>query len=143
MTTESAVLNARPALGNGKTGPGQPPSHVQAYGQGPAAFKQPLLPLQPGQQAAMGPPFEWRFIPPLALFNDATQWVQRRFFVRPMPVGQTNGFPRLRAQYGLGSPPVTAGKIAAGNANLQQQLGQMAIQAQRLVDGDSNFFGGH
>lgn len=82
------------------------------------------------------------FVPPLALFNDASQWTDRKYFVRPMPAGQNpDSNPLLRAQY-FTPPPVPGTGLAAGQLNLQMQLGALNIQAAKLTETASLFYGG-
>lgn len=141
---DNAVNAARPGL-NGQPGTGNGVRTALPYGSGPAAFKD--APPAPFGQAVganpnKGQPFSLRFIPPLALFNDAAQWVNTKFFNRPMPLGQSpDSNPPLRAQY-FTPPPIAANRLAAGIANVQQQLGNLSIQATRLSQSDSNFYGG-
>lgn len=83
-----------------------------------------------------------QFIPPLALFNDASQWVNRKMFNRPMSWSNSgDSGPILTAQY-FTPPPQNASNLSAGNLNLQRQYGTIAIQAQRLTEQASNYFGG-
>lgn len=87
-------------------------------------------------------PWNKAFIPPLALFNDASQWVNRLMFNRPMtPWGGGDSDPPLKAQY-FTPPPVNSSNLAGGTLNAQLQLGQLAIQGQQLTISASNFFGG-
>ncbi len=82
-----------------------------------------------------------KFIPPLALFNDAAQWVNRLMFHRPMTwFDADTSNPPLRAQY-FSPPPINTHNLAAATLNLQMQLGRMAIQAQQLTVSASNYFG--
>ena len=140
---ENALTRARPAI-DGRTGPGAPPSHAIPWpGQGPAAFKSrpPVIPA-PGPNPAVGNDRILKFIAPLALFNDASQWVDLLFYNRPMPVQMTpDSNPPLMAQY-FTPPPIAVNGLAAGAANLQMQLGSLTIQAARLTDQASNYFGG-
>lgn len=139
-----ALSAARPGI-VGKTGP-----NINANvnperfgGQGPAAFKSrpPVLP-NPGPNPNISGDREMRFIPPLALFNDASQWVNRLMFNRPMTFMQNpDSNPPLKAQY-FTPPPQIAQNLGAGKANLQLQLGQMLNQAQQLTMAASNFYGG-
>ena len=110
---------------------------------GIAAFKS-FVPSQPNPGPAPNNHTDrvMKFIAPLALFNDASQWVNLLHFVRPVPMTQTgNSMPPLAAQY-FTPPPITVSALAAGQANLQQQLGDVTIQAQNLTTQASNFFGG-
>lgn len=96
-------------------------------------------------QAKMAPalrPWSKSFIPPLALFNDASQWVNRLMFNRPGDI-HNNGTsdPPLQAQY-FTPPPIETNNLAAGTLNAQLQLGTLAIQAQQLTISASNYFGG-
>jgi hypothetical protein len=115
------------------------------YGSGIAAFKAPVVPpfaQDPGpapnqqdQQVVL------RFIPPLALFNDASQWVNVLMFNRPLPFnGNPDSNPPLRAQY-FTPPPINIKNAAAGNLNLQTQLGSIDIQAAQLSLYSDNYFG--
>lgn len=82
------------------------------------------------------------FIPPLALFNDASQWVNRLMFNQPMQKsGSGNSMPNLKAQY-FTPPPNITNNFASGTLNAQLQLGQLAIQTQQLTISASNYFGG-
>lgn len=126
--------------------PGDPPepaSHTQTFGQGPAAFKSPVPHLPyPGPNPNISGDRALRFIPPLALFNDASQWVDRLYFNRPMPFNMNpDSNPAMRAQY-FTPPPVVVSQAAAGNLNLQLQYGMIDIQAARLSEDASNWFGG-
>ena len=86
-------------------------------------------------------PWNKKFIPPLALFNDAAQWVNRLMFLRPMTwFDADTSNPPLKAQY-FSPPPVNTHNLAAATLNLQMQLGRMAIQAQQLTVSASNYFG--
>ena len=128
-----------------KTGPGAPPSHQLPPGGGIAAFKADVVPSfaqdkgpapnQQDQQVVL------RFIPPLALFNDASQWVNTLMFNRPMPFNMNpDSNPPLRAQY-FTPPPINVENAAAGNLNLQTQLGSIDIQAAQLSLYSDNYFG--
>lgn len=87
-------------------------------------------------------PWALVWVPPLAMFNDASQWVNRLMFNRPMQgTGNGNSDPPLRAQY-FTPPPIETNNLAAGTLNAQLQLGQLAIQAQQLTISASNYFGG-
>ncbi len=82
-----------------------------------------------------------KFIPPLAMFNDASQWVNRLLFHKPMTwFDADTSNPPLKAQY-YSPPPINTNNLAAGTLNLQMQLGRMAIQAQQLTISASNYFG--
>ena len=86
-------------------------------------------------------PWNKKFIPPLALFNDAAQWVNRLMFNRPMTwFDADTSNPPLKAQY-FSPPPVNTHNLAAATLNLQMQLGRMAIQTQQLSVSASNYFG--
>lgn len=139
-----ALSAARPGI-VGKTGPSAPLSHTLQPGQGPTAFKSRVTPSfggYPGPKPNVGNDRILRFVPPLALFNDATQWVNRKFFARAMPIGQNpDSNPLLAAQY-FTPPPVNAPNLAAGNLNLQAQYGNIANQAAQLTVQASNYFGG-
>lgn len=87
-------------------------------------------------------PFNKKFIAPLALFNDASQWVNTLLLNRPMQrSGNGNSMPNIKAQY-FTPPPITTNNLAAGTLNAQLQLGMLAIQAQQLTISASNYFGG-
>lgn len=97
-----------------------------------------------GQEKRTPAPRPWakKFIPPLALFNDASQWVNILMFNRPGDrYGNGNSDPPLRAQY-FTPPPKEVNNLAAGTMNAQLQLGSLAIQTQQLTITASNFFGG-
>lgn len=115
------------------------------YGAGPVAFPEPVTPpfqQNPGHQVNQGQPWLKKFIPPLALFNDAAQWVNKKFFVRPMPWQQApDSLPPLHAQY-FTPPPIESNRLAAGMLNLQTQLGSISIQVQQLTQDATNFHGG-
>jgi hypothetical protein len=120
------------------------PLNYQPPGQGPVAFKSWVSSVL----ASFGPnpnvmgDRALKFIPPLALFNDASQWVDTLFFNRPMTIQQTpDSNPPLKAQY-FTPPPLSAARMAAGLPNIQMQLGMLDIQAARLTDDASNYFGG-
>lgn len=107
------------------------------------AIKFGLWPSQ-GQEKRTPAPRPWakKFIPPLALFNDASQWVNILMFNRPGDRhGNGNSDPPLKAQY-FTPPPIEVNNLAAGTLNSQLQLGMMAIQTQQLTITASNFFGG-
>lgn len=95
-------------------------------------------------QPALKYPWRKAFIPPLALFNDASQWVNRLFFNQPMPwYGVSGGVPYpLKAQYNFGPKPVNTSNLAAGELNMQLQLGTIKIQGAQLTADASNYFGG-
>jgi hypothetical protein len=83
-----------------------------------------------------------KFIPPLALFNDASQWVNKLLLHRPMTwFGCDTSFFPLKAQYNIGPNPINTQNLAAGEINLQLQLGQLQIQAQQLTMTASNYYG--
>lgn len=137
---DDAKANARPGI-VGKTGPGAPPSHTLPWWGANIFRTRPPGPNNAGLMANRGPLSNLRFIPPLALFNDASQWVQRLYAVRPMGVQQTpNSNPPLTAQY-FTPPPIQVKSTAANTLNLQLQQGALAIQASRLTQEDSNYFG--
>lgn len=111
------------------------------YGGGIAAFKSrpvQVAPPRPNQ----GQPWLKKFIPPLALFNDASQWVNKKYFVQTMPRGQNpNSNPLLKAQ-AYSPPPINVQNVAAGRLNLQLQLGMLSNQAAQLTLDASNWYGG-
>jgi hypothetical protein len=87
-------------------------------------------------------PWNKKFIPPLALFNDASQWVNTLLFNQPMQAsGNGNSMPNIKGQY-FTPPPKSTNNLAAGTLNAQLQLGIIAIQAQQLTISASNYFGG-
>lgn len=90
-------------------------------------------------------PWNKKLIPPLALFNDASQWVNTLLLNRPMQrSGNGNSDPNVTGHY-LGSfptPAVNVNNFAAGTLNAQLQLGIIAIQAAQLTTQASNYFGG-
>lgn len=95
-------------------------------------------------------PWNKVFIPPLALFNDASQWVNRLMFNQPMQAsGSGNSMPNLMAPFasmlvgtGNNGKPIITNNLAAGTLNAQLQLGNLAIQTQQLTISASNYFGG-
>jgi hypothetical protein len=114
------------------------------------AWKKQTLPAMSNQvlwnnakpQKPVKVPWNKVFIPPLALFNDASQWVNRLMFNQPMQKsGSGNSMPNLMAQY-FTPPPILTNNFAAGTLNAQLQLGTIAIQAQQLTISASNYFGG-
>lgn len=134
----------------------RPASQAMATANSPNAWKKRTLPGTSNAvrfgggkpQAAPKHPWSKTFIPPLALFNDASQWVNRLMFNRPMDA-MNNGTsdPPLRPKLfslpmALYGRPLNTGNLAAGTLNAQLQLGQMAIQAQMLTVAASNYFGG-
>lgn len=139
---DDALHNARDAL-TGKTGPGEPASRgIPWPGQGPAAFKSrpPVLP-NAGPNPNISGDRAMKLIPPLALFNNASQWVNKLFFNRPMTFMQApDSNPPLRAQY-FTPPPIQIANLAAGALNLQLQLGGLTNQAAQLSNDASNYFG--
>jgi hypothetical protein len=105
------------------------------------AYVQPFQ-QQVGPLPNVGSDRALQFIPPLALFNDASQWVDRKYFVRPMPFMQAPGSgPVLTNQY-FTPPPVNVQNLAAGQLNLQLQLGSVRIQAAELTARASQYYGG-
>ncbi len=93
-------------------------------------------------QPALKYPWVKQFIPPLALFNDASQWVNRLFFNRPMTwFGADTSLPPVKAQY-FTPPPITTSNWGAGELNLQLQLGMIRNQVAQLTNEQSNYFGG-
>ena len=127
----------------GKTGPGATRARTLGwFGSGIAAFKsRPPAAPAPGVNPNVGPDRRLKFIPPLALFNDAAQWVDTKFFVRPMPFMQApDSNPPLTAQY-FTPPPINVNGLPAGNLNLQKQLGALDIQAAKFTTQTQNYFG--
>jgi hypothetical protein len=131
----------------------KPVAQKQATSQGPNAWKKKTLPAgsnqvkfgygaKPQKLFAANAPWNKAFIPPLALFNDASQWVNRLMFHPPMQrSGNGSSDPDLKAQY-FTPPPIIVNNLAAGTLNAQLQLGTIAIQAQQLSIAASNYFGG-
>lgn len=133
-------------------------AQTQATSQGKNAWKKRTLAAMSNAvmfgNAKPQKPFKvpWNkvFIPPLALFNDASQWVNRLMFNQPMQAsGSGNSMPNLMVPFasqvvGSGSNglPIITNNLAAGTLNAQLQLGQMTIQAAQLTINASNFFGG-
>lgn len=131
----------------------KPVAQAQATSQGPNAWKKQTLPKgsnavkfgqgqKPQKLFAANAPWNLSFIPPLALFNDASQWVNRLMFNRPGDA-HDNGTsdPPLMAQY-FTPKPILTNNLAAGTLNAQIQLGTIAIQAQQLSISASTYFGG-
>lgn len=128
-------------------------SQTQAGSQSPSWWdSRPLGDMDPRilfgsnkPQKAVAVPWNKKFIPPLALFNDASQWVNTLMFNRPMQrTGNGDSNPNITGVY-LGSqrtPPDNVDNFAAGMLNAQLQLGTLAIQAQQLTISASNYFGG-
>jgi len=128
-------------------------SQKQATSQGPTAWDKRTFPqfsnlVMFGRNKPQKPvsvPWRKKFIPPLALFNDASQWVNTLMFNRPMQrSGNGSSDPDVTGVY-LGSqrtPPINTENFAAGTLNAQLQLGTIAIQAQQLTLSASNYFGG-
>lgn len=128
-------------------------SQTQATKQGPTAWDvRPVLAMANSvlfgrnkPQKPVAVPWVKKFIPPLALFNDASQWVNILMFNRPMQrSGNGNSDPDVTGIY-LGSyrsPPMNVPNFAAGTLNAQLQLGTLAIQAQQLTISASNYYGG-
>jgi len=88
-------------------------------------------------------PWSKTFIPPLALFNDASQWVNRLMFNQPMPWfgWRSSIFPLRPAGLGAIYKPVNTQNLAAGTLNLQLQLGTIRIQAAQLSTSASAYYG--
>lgn len=87
-------------------------------------------------------PWNKRFIPPLALFNDAAQWVNLMYFNAPnVRTGFNSSIFPLKAQY-FTPPPLNSANLAGGTLNLQAQLGNISIQGMQLTTVASNAFGG-
>jgi hypothetical protein len=129
---------------------GKVASQTIATQAGPDAWKsrdpQPLAPSLIGATAAAQAPLKrpWnkKFIPPLALFNDASQWVNTLLLNQASTwFGAATSDPPLKAQY-HSPPPINVDNFAAGTLNLQLQLGTIALQAQQLTIAASNYFGG-
>lgn len=94
-------------------------------------------------QPAILKPWLKKWIPPLAMYNDAAQWVNLLMFNRPMQASDNgNSMPNLPAQYFTPPPVNSLTNLAAGELNLQLQLGTIAIQGQQLTQAASNYFGG-
>jgi hypothetical protein len=120
-----------------------------ATNEGPNAWKKRTLPAMSNAmlfgnakpQAALVSLRNLKLIPPLALFNDASQWVNRLLLHPAMTwFGAATSDPPLLAQY-FTPPPINISNLAGGTLNLQLQLGQMDIQAQQLTVSASNYFG--
>lgn len=128
-------------------------SQTQATMQGPTAWDvHPVWAMANAMlfgrgkpQKPVAVPWNKKYIPPLALFNDASQWVNTLMFNRPMQAsGNGNSDPDMTGVY-LGSqrtPPINTANFAAGTLNSQLQLGTLAIQAQQLTLSASNYYGG-
>jgi hypothetical protein len=125
-------------------------AQAQATRQGPNAWKKQTLPAMSDAvlwgggkpQKPVAVPWIKKFIPPLALFNDASQWVNRLMFNQPLPwFGAATSDPPLKAQY-FTPRPIMVSNYAAGTLNAQLQLGNIAIQAQQLTISASTYFGG-
>jgi hypothetical protein len=129
-------------------------SQTQAGMQGPTAWDKRTLPAMSNAvlfgyrarpQKTIAKPWVKKFIPPLALFNDASQWVNILMFNRPMQKsGNGNSDPDMTGIYpgSYRTPPIETENFAAGALNAQLQLGTLAIQAQQLTISASNYFGG-
>lgn len=92
-------------------------------------------------QAPFAYPWNKKFIPPLALFNDASQWVNKLLLHAPMTWYGANGIglrPPAKSNW-FSPPPKNTTNLAAGQLNLQLQLGQMMIQQQQLQLTAANF----
>jgi hypothetical protein len=124
-----------------------------ATGNSPNAWKKRTAPASSAAvqfgtgkpQAPVARPWIKQFIPPLALYNDASQWVNRLMFNRPGDRhGNGNSDPPQPVRIGSlpSTPPATANNIAAGAMNIQLQLGQMTNMAANLTLDASNYFGG-
>jgi hypothetical protein len=148
----SARYGVNPVVPGGQEPVGPIPrleSQTLATENSPNAWKKRTLPAMSdavlfGSNPPQPPPvtpWQKKFIPPLALFNDASQWVNRLMFHRPMTWfgADTSDLP-LRAQY-FTPPPINTNNLAGGTLNLQLQLGQMAIQAEQLTVSASTYYG--
>lgn len=96
------------------------------------------------EQKPFARPWNRKFIPPLALFNDASQWVNTLLLNRPMTWWGANGIglkPPAKSTW-LSTPPINTQNLGAGNLNLQLQLGNIMIQQQQLSLSASNFMSG-
>ena len=128
-----------------------PTAQEQAARQSPNYWDKRTLPAMsndvlfgPGKkpQPALKVPWVKQLIPPLALFNDASQWVNRLFFNQPMTwFGAATSLPPIKAQY-FTPPPITTSNWGAGELNLQLQLGMIRNQVAQLSTDQSNYFGG-
>lgn len=118
--------------------------HQNAWKDQPAPqFSQAIMFGGGPEQPAIQKPWLKQWIPPLATFNDAAQWVNRLMFNMPMQrSGNGNSMPNLLAQYFTPPPINSLTNLAAGELNLQLQLGTIAIQGQQLSQMASNYFGG-
>jgi len=93
-------------------------------------------------QPFMRYPWRKKFIPPLALFNDASQWVSTLALIPSMTrFGAATSDPPIKAQY-FTPPPIELNGLAAGQLNLQLQYGALVNQAALLTVDASNYFGG-
>ena len=97
-----------------------------------------------GGKIGASPAANRKFIAPLALYNDASQWVNRLMFNRPMTRwdAAVSADIALRAQYSMGPPPIDTANLAGGTLNLQLQLGTIVIQGMQLTTSASNYYGG-
>jgi hypothetical protein len=87
-------------------------------------------------------PWNKKLIPPLALFNDASQWVNRLMFNKPNTPWSAAGIglrPPRKSTW-MSSPPINTTNLAAGQMNLQLQLGQIMIQQQQLSLSAANYY---
>lgn len=121
-----------------------PPAGAQDKGPAPAGGLGGNSAAAPGgMEIGPNPIRLLQFIPPLAMFNDASQWVNHLLFHKALPwLMNPDSNPPLRAQYAVGPRPINVRNAAAGQMNLQLQLGQLTIQAEALTMDASNYFGG-
>jgi hypothetical protein len=137
-------------LDDGRPGWGSVAAFKDPPPDAPAAGPAPSGGIGGNQEAAPGgytigpnPIRLQQFIPPLAMFNDASQWVNHLLFHRVLPwLMNPDSNPPLRAQYAVGPRPINVHNAAAGQMNLQLQLGNLTIQAEALTMDASNYFGG-
>ena len=89
-------------------------------------------------------PWVKKFISPLALFNDASQWVNVLTLVHPLTRWgfASSIFPLRPAGLGAIIPPINTQNLAAGTLNLQLQLGTIKIQGAQLTTLASTYYGG-
>jgi len=89
-------------------------------------------------------PWVKKFISPLALFNDASQWVNKLTLVHPLTRWgfASSIFPLRPAGLGAIYRPLNTQNLAAGTLNLQLQLGTIKIQGAQLTTLASTYYGG-
>lgn len=135
VTTLDSAGNQNPAT-----------TSVLPFGGGIAAFKE-FAPPPYGQNPGPNPniqPFPWikKFRYPLALFNDASQWVNVLQFTRPLPFEMApDSNPPPLQPYMRSRPYDNLPGLASGFLNLTQQLGNLSIQGMQLTNEASNYSG--